>query len=1537
MIKKILFLLTFLLTTLGGGKLWAENYTVTDDGVYVNTSTGTSAFAAGTTYQATSNISMYIGSSGWTISSGNKYITGSDAPKYYNDTNWNYNSGGFPTKGAYLTFTPSVNGRFTLRGTKNGKSGIKYLYIASAGGTYVEDAEVIFNNDEAKYNSTKHGYPISETDDENSKISFTAEFNMTAGTTYYIIIEGYSKWSFTGFSFTLPVTTINVSDLNYSVGPSGKADAGLNRTVGGFNLAFDKGISSQGVKYNGGSSLIFLSGANGKMTVSMDSNNSSISITKILFNISSYANASTYLSVETGGGTLSKVSDTQVQWTGSAQSVTFAHNTSDGTGITLNSMVVTTSALPTYSKITPTVTLSPSSASIKVGTAGTYSPSTSSTPANFAWTWSHTDLTSTNVTYNAGNANSSDVGDAGSFTTTASSVAGTYKMSATFDGSSNPWFNSATISDAYTLTVQKNDLTTFAFNNTETYYGKSDDSPSGNNKCKGEFIDRTTTFKYKVGRSQVLRTRVDVAPGFDVTGIAVDKTNFGVSSDASAVLDDSDYSLSKASDSKIFYWGVKVKKPGTASLTYSFNGISEYNAKYYTEMFTIEKDAPVLAFASNFITKTEGGGNFTNTLTLNGLSLPVFDDYAGEVKATYESKNPDVATVDENTGQVTIVAPGVAIIEATVAESNWNNKATKSYTLVVNPTSGTMPDISWNNIEAGSTQEVKYNESINHWATASVGTVKYRIADTSIAELDNKVPYKVTGKGIGSTTVTAYVEPTSTHNYAEISYNVKVISAGELKSFKFIPNNGKVNNGKSITPKLAFPTIPASGVTSLKVTQIEVIDKESSSVTQTLTTPEEISNCDIIRVDAFDDLSNNWELDGVNKVFKVNVTINGKNVGKARITVTFESDYYNTATATYDVEVTDAGTRNFSWADGTNPEYYTYAGDFMMLPALTGNSNGNYNYSSGAKNSSDYTEGGDSHLALHAYEYERKWNGSNFNIKWNNKNIKIGEGFPDFAIVTEGISSPGTASVFFGRGEGGDHPDTLMVYCETAGDVKLRAYDPQDHNKYCDATIHILPISDIEGLNGSATTVKNGMTYPYTWDFTTDFNMAAMVGTTDQYWIPIKDNSGKPTGDYTNGYGFFNLDWADTNTTPDKVDRFYKYFIAGASDLKTGYMHQFNGMMLQMKGSTSWANKMDRMRILAYDNTDQKGRLEFIGGYHTMKLFLPGEGKRPTNFKIFVKASGAGHVCIMGTDEKEVSSTVKTLSGSAAIYSFDISEVSYASDGYILMGFEDAHVYWIAMSTEAKSIGTAAGGSDHMASYSYSQTMDYSKSHEANNVDAYVATAVTNESSASNPALIVTLQKSNTSVPSGTGVVLKATDEKNAYMIADARNVDSYNDPEAPTGNLLIGTGKTGCTIYELAGDETGTTSGSSHVPFYFSSKFRDYSVGSGIGEQQNAGYYAFWRVYGTQSMPANYSYMVLDADTYKDTYGKPANINGGASSRILLAFDESDDDSGTTGVNSINNTLIDSDAWYTLQGVRVNAPTKSGIYIHKGKKVVVK
>ena len=46
----------------------------------------------------------------------------------------------------------------------------------------------------------------------------------------------------------------------------------------------------------------------------------------------------------------------------------------------------------------------------------------------------------------------------------------------------------------------------------------------------------------------------------------------------------------------------------------------------------------------------------------------------------------------------------------------------------------------------------------------------------------------------------------------------------------------------------------------------------------------------------------------------------------------------------------------------------------------------------------------------------------------------------------------------------------------------------------------------------------------------------------------------------------------------------------------------------------------------------------------------------------------------------------------------------------------------------------------------------------------------------------------------------------------------------------------------------------------------------------------------------------------------------------------------GTTGIDAIENVTIDNEGWYDLQGRKLqSAPNRKGIYIHNGKKVVVR
>ena len=65
------------------------------------------------------------------------------------------------------------------------------------------------------------------------------------------------------------------------------------------------------------------------------------------------------------------------------------------------------------------------------------------------------------------------------------------------------------------------------------------------------------------------------------------------------------------------------------------------------------------------------------------------------------------------------------------------------------------------------------------------------------------------------------------------------------------------------------------------------------------------------------------------------------------------------------------------------------------------------------------------------------------------------------------------------------------------------------------------------------------------------------------------------------------------------------------------------------------------------------------------------------------------------------------------------------------------------------------------------------------------------------------------------------------------------------------------------------------------------------------------------------------------------SSLAGAKEYQVNLFFEGSEDD--TTGIHTLNHQIVDKEGYYTLQGIRLNKPTTAGIYIHNGKKIVVK
>lgn len=111
------------------------------------------------------------------------------------------------------------------------------------------------------------------------------------------------------------------------------------------------------------------------------------------------------------------------------------------------------------------------------------------------------------------------------------------------------------------------------------------------------------------------------------------------------------------------------------------------------------------------------------------------------------------------------------------------------------------------------------------------------------------------------------------------------------------------------------------------------------------------------------------------------------------------------------------------------------------------------------------------------------------------------------------------------------------------------------------------------------------------------------------------------------------------------------------------------------------------------------------------------------------------------------------------------------------------------------------------------------------------------------------------------------------------------------------------------------------------------------VQEDDKGDYFSFFRAAGT--VKASYSYLMLPR-TIMEGNGQILDQNqenDSNFSKSMVWFEGIDApmDNETTGISVLKNHVSNTDAaYYTLQGVKVAKPVK-GIYIHQGKKVIVK
>ena len=411
---------------------------------------------------------------------------------------------------------------------------------------------------------------------------------------------------------------------------------------------------------------------------------------------------------------------------------------------------------------------------------------------------------------------------------------------------------------------------------------------------------------------------------------------------------------------------------------------------------------------------------------------------------------------------------------------------------------------------------------------------------------------------------------------------------------------------------------------------------------------------------------------------------------------------------------------------------------------------------------------------------------------------------------------------------------------------------------------------------------RKQQTYPYTWDFT-NYNMGkgTTVGNLSQTTAGNYGSwSSNALNDYTSvvspsGLPGYNVD---------------KPLFANGSQLTYGTttIRETEGLGVTLPGTGA-----DYNGNVSLDGTS----LSFAKG---STLTIPTVDK---DMYVFVKADKAPTVTVKDNTTSTVTSISKAtpdnVSLPTGVYVYQVSNA-----GDVALSFPDnTKVEKIGVTNILKAISGKA------TSESRDRAIDYSQTGVFTNMDvkAYIATSYSNHNT--DPDMGTLTLSEVTVVPAETGLLLY----KN--IAANQTNETQTNFPLfVPAVNITPTTEQGMLKPHVVAGKVDG--SDDTTLRYVFTNKY--YHHGS---SEQQTGDYLFYRVEQSGTLAANKAYLELSRSSASKQF-------------VVMSFDDI-----PTGIDTPQITVKPSDGvYYTLQGVRVNGrPTRPGIYINNGKKVIVR
>lgn len=732
----------------------------TAETVNLTTNTSDNLPGLGVTFNATSE--RY-----WEVNE-NGRAYGKGSPTSFNNN--------IPQNGTYLEFTPSEDGQVSID-------------IETFGGTY----KLVDENGNVVKSVVK-----SEIGD------FNFESELTANTKYYFYQEYSQNKSLGFYSITYELTQettkkFNVSDFNYERGAQGIAGVGLNREIGGFTFTYNPSGKYQFVKANGYQNFFFRVNESGTLVIAPDANNSGAKITQVVLKGSFSTNKDQDAIEAITGLTASATEgscETAIDIANGTLTVTCAGTpavniTTEAlsNAFTVSSIEVTTDRDVTFEKITPSITFDSSEISYAVGSASFVNGLTVN-PANFRLAYSIT----SNGTGSTIKEYTESAGDGVAGTVTIGATIGNETVTAAFAG--NDFYNP--VEATYTLKVQEE---------TGDVAGKTWDFTTWSTEDIAIVDGDDSTWEYNNNGYHKNKT-----------GTSQGKTDFGL-----AVMDGLKFTTTGSDQIRIY--------PNTDGQTDGSIRLQSKNAKIYmpaleagqtitlTMMTASESSARGMVFSGAGADKLQLIYGAETSKTMNVVTYRVTEDineeelimsastgglYLYSIKLGYselywtDGSNTVTDVAVTAAGETSYTLNSAADASYTITDANGNtsedvvidNGKVKVNTFTLGKTHTITATVDGHN--ATLTLRMVNTASISYEQTTATGTLGFSFVEpvlTKNPEGLNVVKWKsdnpevatvvadngeVTLVGVGTTTITAYIEANNYYAYTDASYTLTV-------------------------------------------------------------------------------------------------------------------------------------------------------------------------------------------------------------------------------------------------------------------------------------------------------------------------------------------------------------------------------------------------------------------------------------------------------------------------------------------------------------------------------------------------------------------------------------------------------------------------------------------------------------------------------------------------------------------------------------------------------------------------------------------